>query len=218
MSGVVVPQLVGFAGFALALAAVAVVIAGRLGGRRWRLAGLMAAAMAWVPLGDIPLAGYLRGFFGDLSVTTMLLLGAALLARVSGWRVLDGPERVALWGWSAAAGLALYPLTLGLTPWDPYELGFRPRMLLLVVAVVVIGLWRRRRGAALVLAAGVAGFDLHILESPNLWDYLVDPALTVWAAGALAARSPTGRRVGAAIRRTLGRARLNPFPSGEKTG
>lgn len=216
MSGVVVPQLVGFAGFALALATAAVALAGRRGGRRWRLIGLMGAAVAWVPLGGIPLAGYLRGVVGDLSVTTMLLLGAALLGRVSGWRVLDGPERAALWGWSVAAGLALYPLTLIPTSWDPYELGFRPRMLLLVVAAVTIGLWRRRRGGALVLAAGVAAYDLRILESTNLWDYLVDPGLTVWALGALAARSATGRRVGAAIRRTLGRARLDPLPSGEK--
>ena len=212
MSGLVVPQLLGFAGFALALATAAVA----LGGRHWRLAGFMAAAAAWVPVGGIPLAGYLRGVFGDLSVTTMLLLGAALLGRVSGRRVLDGPERVALLGWSVAAGLALYPLTLGLTRWDPYELGFRPRMLLLVVAALVIGLWRRRRGAALVLAAGVAGYDLQILESPNLWDYLVDPGLTVWAAGALAARSRAGRGAGAAIRRTLGRARLNPLTEGQK--
>jgi hypothetical protein len=216
MSGVVVPQLVGFAGFALALAAAAVAITGRRGGGRWRFVGLLAAAVAWVPVGGIPLAGYLRGFFGDLSVTTMLLLVAALIGRVWGGRVLDGPERVALWGWSVAAGLALYPLTLGSTPWDPYQLGFRPRMLLLVVAALVIGLWRRRRGSALVLAAGVAGYDLHILESSNLWDYLVDPALTLWAMGALLARSPTGRRLGAIIRRALGGARLSPLPSGEK--
>ena len=208
MSEASVPQLVGVAGVALSLAAVAIAFSVRLAG--WRrsaplprwwcgLVGLAAAAVAWVPVKGIPVGGYLRGILGDLSVTTMLLLGATVLG-VFGPSLLDGKARTALYGWSVAAGLVLYPLTLGLTRWDPYELGFRPWVLVLVVAVAVIGWWRRRRGAALVLTAGVTAFNLSILESANLWDYLLDPCLFVWAAGSLVARSRVGRRVGAHAR------------------
>ena len=206
-----VPQLVGLAGVALSLAAVAIAFSVRLAGRhpsaplpRWwcGLVGLAAAAVAWVPVKGIPLGGYLRGTLGDLSVTTMLLLGAAVLG-MFGRSLLDEKARTALYGWSVAAGLVLYPLTLGLTRWDPYELGFRPRVLVLVVAVAVIVWWRRRRGAALVLTAGVTAFNLGVLESANLWDYLLDPCLFVWAAGSLVARSRVGRWVGAHARAVI---------------
>lgn len=201
MSEASVPQLVGLAGVALSLAAVAIALSVRLAG--WRrsaplprwwcgLVGLAAAAVAWVPVKGIPLGGYLRGILGDLSVTTMLLLGATVLG-VSGRNLLDEKARTALYAWSVAAGLVLYPLTLGLTRWDPYELGFHPWVLVLVVAVAVIGCWRRRRGAALVLTAGVIAFNLGILESANLWDYLLDPCLFVWAAGSLVVRARVGR-------------------------
>jgi len=218
MSGTSVAQLVGLAGIALALAAVAIALSVRLAGGlrsaplpRWwcGLVGLAAAAVAWVPVQGIPLGGYLRGPLGDLSVTTMLLLGAAVLG-MPGRSLLDGNARTALYGWAVAAGVVLYPLTLGLTRWDPYELGFQPRALVLVVAGIVIGCWRRRRGAALVLTAGVAAFNLGVLESANLWDYLLDPCLFVWAAGSLVARSLVGRRAGAHGRTALMRALSRP--------
>ncbi len=112
----------------------------------------------------------------------------------------------------------LYPLTLGLTLWDPYALGYRPRVLLLVAAALVIAWWRRRRGAALVLAAGVAAFGAGLMESTNLWDYLVDPAVATWALAAIAARSPAGRRVALLLDRALSgmraaRARRTGAPS-----
>ena len=77
----------------------------------------------------------------------------------------------------------MYPMTLGLSRVDPYELGYRPRALLALVAALVILWWWRRRGAAVVLAAGVGAFNFRVLESVNLWDYLLDPVLVVvaWA-------------------------------------
>jgi 4-amino-4-deoxy-L-arabinose transferase-like glycosyltransferase len=218
MSETSIPQLVGLGGAALGLAAGAIALAVRLAARlrtaplsRWwcGLAGLAAVAVACVRVRGIPVGGYLRGILGDLSVTTMLLLGASVLG-VFGRSLLDKKARAALYGWAVPAGLILYPLTLGLTRWDPYALGFQPRGLVLMVAVIVIGLWCwRRRGAALVLTAGVAAFDLGVLESRNLWDYLLDPWLFAWAAGSLVAGSRVGRWVGAQTRAAVARARLD---------
>lgn len=214
MSETSVPQLVGLAGVALGLAAPAIALAAR---RRaaplapwWcGLVALIAAAVVCVRVQGIPMGGYLRGTMGDLSITTMLLLGAAVLGPL-GRSLLDVKERTALYGWAAAAGLIMYPLTLGLTRWDPYALGFQPRALVLMVAVITIGLWYwRRRAAALVLTAGVAAFDLGLLESGNLWDYLLDPWLFGWAVGALVARSRAGRWVAAHAQAVLARARLD---------
>jgi 4-amino-4-deoxy-L-arabinose transferase-like glycosyltransferase len=218
MSATSIPQLIGLAGAALGLAAVAIAFAVRLAARcrtaplsRWwcGLVGLAAVVVACVRVRGIPLGGYLRGILGDLSVTSMLLLGASVLG-ACGRSLLDPKARTALYGWAVAAGLVLYPMTLGLTRWDPYALGFQPRVLVLMVAVIVIGLWCwRRRGAALVLTAGVAAFDLSILESRNLWDYLLDPWLFAWAVGSLVAGSRVGRWVGAQAQAAVARARLD---------
>jgi hypothetical protein len=215
MSDTSIAQLVGVAGFALAFAAVAMALAVRLVGRRWwsTLVGLMAAATACVPASGIPVAGYLRGILGDLSITSLLVLAAAVFTAASGRNALDERGWTALCRWSMVAGLVLYPLTLGLTRVDPYELGFRPRVLVLVVAAIAIwSWWSRRRSAALVLAAGVAAFNLRVLESGNLWDYVLDPYLFAYATGAVALRSRAGERVRALARDALARARSQTAP------
>ncbi len=211
-------EIAGLGGIELALAAAAVAAAGLVAGRRRAPWGLLVAAAAMAPLGGIPLAGYVRGVTGDLSVPTLALLAASLAARLSPRPMLGAADRAALQGWAAAVGVVLYPLTLGLTLWDPYALGYRPRLLLIVAATLVVAWWQRRRGAALVLAAGVGAFGVGLMESTNLWDYLVDPALTVWAVAALAVRSPLGRRVALSLHRALSgmrgaRARRTDAPS-----
>ena len=203
-------ELVGLAGFGLALAAGATTLAVRLAGRRWwcALVGLTAVAVAFAPAGNIPVAGYLRGILGDLSITSLLVLAAVVVTALSGRRVIDRQAWTALCGWSMIAGLVLYPQTLGLTRVDPYELGFRPRALVVVMAAVTMWWWWRQwHGAALVLAADVAAFNLRVLESGNLWDYALDPCLFFWATAALTRRSRAAGRVGALMRAALHRIR-----------
>jgi hypothetical protein len=208
MSRVHVSQLLGLAGFALVLALGATAFGARLSGRRAWLGAvaLAAVAVAGIPVHGIPLAGYPRGVLGDLSITTLLMLAASLAAALAGRSILDERSRAVLSGWAVAAGLVLYPLTLGLTRFDPYELGFRPRALVLLVAALVVLWWWRRRGAALVLAGGVAAFNLRVLESGNLWDYLLDPALVAWAVCVSVARI-AGGRIGAVLRAVQARLR-----------
>jgi hypothetical protein len=214
----VLAQLLGFAGFALALAVGATALARRCTARRaWLgVVALAALAAAWIPIRGIPLAGYPRGVLGDLSVTTLLMLAASLITALGGRRVLDNRSRAALAGWAAVAGVALYPQTLGLTRLDPYELGYRPRVLVLLVAGLVVWWWWGRLGAALVLAGDVAAFNLSLLESDNLWDYLLDPALFVWAVCVLVARSAPGPA--AVLRAGLTRLRGRRRPAGLQSG
>lgn len=75
--------------------------------------GLLAALLAamLLPLGGLPLAGYLRGVVGDLSITTLVLLCASVLRTQLGWPVLPGRDKLLLLLVIAAAGF--YPLALG---------------------------------------------------------------------------------------------------------
>jgi hypothetical protein len=156
---------------------------------RPRLALLLTAvaALGLVPFGALPPAAFVRGVIGDLSITTTVLLVRAIVRPFSGWGPIQAKDRLALQAVVAAAGLVLYPLALGIGPFDPYRLGFGDSwsmglVLLLALAALVLHLHL----LALCLALGVLGYATAWHESTNLWDYLIDPLVWVYAlAGSL---------------------------------
>lgn len=155
------------------------------GQRNWaRWIAVIGLVLLWCPIGPLrlPVVAYVRGISSDLSITLVLLACVGL-----GQRLFDGPaivknERLALSGVVVAAAVFLYPMALGLGDWDSYRLGWgEPAML---AALGVVSFWFLRRGwlvlpaaVALALLAWVAG----VFESTNLWDYLLDPWLSVAA-------------------------------------
>lgn len=127
----------------------------------------------------------LRGLWGDPSVTSLQLLVLALLGRAPaslthGWRA---PAVI------AAVALLLYPFALGATDFDPYRLGYAPWLLVLPLGIAALARWWR--GDALwlwLLAIDLLAWAAGLLESPNLWDTLLDPLLAL-ACLILAARN-----------------------------
>jgi hypothetical protein len=105
-------------------------------------------------------------------------------------------------------GLLLYPLALGLGYLDPYRLGFgNPWMLVLLLAIVLLA-WRLDLvWVAGWVSLGVLAWGVGAFESRNLWDYLIDPLVTVWALSALSLR---GART---LRRRLAARLRSPFSS-----
>jgi hypothetical protein len=174
----------GSVAFAILLSILAASIAGRRGSalRRWLVSiGTFAAAL--VPIEGIPIAGYLHGVASDLSVTTLVLCIAGLVARVSGVGGVDRRELSVLLALVLAGAAVLYPMSLGLTRYDPYRLGFRSEGFLLALLILALAAWLfRNRLVLAVVCAGVVAFSLELGESQNLWDYLIDPLLSVFAA------------------------------------
>ena len=80
----------------------------------------------------------------------------------------------------------------------------------MVVAGLVVAWWWRRRGAALVLAAGVGAFNLRLLESNNLWDYLLDMPLVVCSVVVVGVHAVTWRRAPAGFRLPAPAPRRSP--------
>ncbi|MDR2112355.1 MAG: hypothetical protein LBQ62_04530 [Candidatus Accumulibacter sp.] len=170
-----------------------------LPGLRWRLMNAAAQAclllLLLVPLivgGAALQAGplsILRGLFGGLSVSTVTLL-AALTLQNMGNTVFAGREAKWLPPSIAAVALPFYPTALGWGALDPYEWGHDEALALpLAVGALALAAWLAGwRASALAFVLALAGWRLRLLESTNLWDYLLDPLLAFTALGMLAAR------------------------------
>lgn len=125
------------------------------------------------------------GVGGSWSVTTLCVLAAYVAKRWTGRELLDARALRAAWLFGGAAGVVVFPAALsGLV--GPYGLGWGspglPALVWVVIAILIVT--GNRFG--LVLGLGVLAFDLRLLESRNLWDYLVDPVFALVSLIALA--------------------------------
>lgn len=133
-------------------------------------------AFFW-PLGmslELPLSAYVRGVTGDLSIATLLLLwGTVLPAEKTPFKF-----KVLI----ALIAIIFYPLALGFGMLDPYAWGYSSIGFLIAVILLAIlcGLAGWTKGVWIVSIAIIA-WASHWHESANLWDYLLDPFLAIWA-------------------------------------
>lgn len=143
---------------------------------------LVASALHMPVLGTTPFL-YLRGVFGDFSMTHALWALIALNNRIFGRQLLAIPQRqkltVSLLLVTLAAGF--YPSALGAVDFDLYRLGFEPLAMLIALAVVAALAWQLREYFLLAaIVTAVLAFRFRLLESTNLWDYLFDPMLVLY--------------------------------------
>jgi hypothetical protein len=137
---------------------------------------------------ELPLAAYVRGFTGELSITSMLLLWTAYFSPKQ--ITVSTPIRI----WIALVALAFYPLALGVGMLDPYAWGYSS--IVFLAAVIATGLVALLMGSslmAIILALAILAWAAGWHESTNLWDYILDPFLGLWAIGSLIRSSWRGR-------------------------
>jgi hypothetical protein len=133
----------------------------------------------------LPLAGdpgwyAVRGIFGDSSITALLFYIAFILQQNFSWQLCRPDELVMLRRLLAVTALLLYPFALGLTRFDSYSLGYaNPWLLAILFIMALLFWWRKFYFLALTLTAVVVAWSLQMLESHNLWDYLLDPVLVL---------------------------------------
>jgi hypothetical protein len=129
---------------------------------------------------ELPLAAYVRGFTGELSITSMLLL----------WTAYFSPKEIhvpaVMKVWIALVALAFYPLALGVSMLDPYAWGYGSIALLAAVIATALVAWLAGSNRiAIILAVAILAWAAGWHESANLWDYILDPFLGLWAIGSL---------------------------------
>jgi hypothetical protein len=147
-------------------------------------AGVLGAAtiVFSIPLWGVSLAGFVRGMTGDLSITTLVLLTLALVRSFSNRALVEESNRDATLKVILIAAALFYPLVLGLGMFDPYRPGYGD--LWFMVALLGLAVWSTLRYStllALCIALAVAAWSIGWCESPNLWDYLLDPWLAIYA-------------------------------------
>lgn len=177
-------DLTGLFGITLAVAALLMRLSPVRAMLMPRKAGLLAAAIIAVsiPMWGLTLAGYVRGITADLSITTLVLLAMSLARSIFGFSLLATGNRNAALTAVAIVAVPFYPLALGLGMFDPYRLGYGN--LWFMAALLAAASWASLRYStllALCLALAVAAWSVGWYESPNLWDYLLDPWLAIYA-------------------------------------
>jgi hypothetical protein len=191
-------DLTGLAGIASVIAA-CVLLLPRVKQLPKRYLAMLTAAVfiaSLIPFGGLPLAGYVRGMVGDLSITTVVLAWAVLLHPYCA--ETKKKSRAPLLILISAAALFLYPMTLGMSLYDPYRLGYSDIFFVGLVLIIAVVAWLLRYTAiALCLALATLAWSLGWYESTNLWDYLLDPLVAIYAMSALILRKTNLRLFGA---------------------
>lgn len=152
--------------------------------RGWR-AGLICLTMLMLaglfPVGRTDVSGFVLAHLGTLSTPFLILLLVELLAA---WEVItplsDSARRQSNLVW-VVCGLLLYPAALGFFAYDTYSFGYTRSMAWCVLGISGIAVFCRQQLLGICLAASVVAHLLHVHESSNLWDFLIDPWLWLTA-------------------------------------
>jgi len=177
-------DLTGLTSVAVAISAACLLLPGIAGFTRIQRTTLLAVVfvLALIPLGGIPLAAYVRGVSGDLSITMLVLLCCALLMPSLGCNTEDIKARYVLLTLIALVALMLYPLALGFTSFDPYRLGYGDTWFIAALLLIALSAWAFKYYLiASCIAMATIAWAGGWYESDNLWDYLLDPWLAIYA-------------------------------------
>ena len=143
---------------------------------RMRIVGslLLAFFLLRIPVAGWHLFAWVRVLEPNPSCTLTALLAIALFQRISRKELFRSQDWSAAWSLGAGLALLLYPMALGLTSIDPYTWGWGPILpIVTALASSFLLLAGNRFGILLLLSLG--GVLLHLQESSNLWDALIDP-------------------------------------------
>ena len=140
---------------------------------------LISAFIVATPVGGLPLARWMISFNANFSIPLTAILFCKVLENSFSVNLLDKNAFLTCWVFSLIAGVILYPMALGLGGFDPYPAGWGFSWLFGVVCGVTILLVIMKNRFAVVLIAAILAHNLHLLESTNLWDYLVDPFMVL---------------------------------------
>lgn len=144
---------------------------------------LILFGLSIVPVLETDLSGFMLAHSGTLSVPTLMLLLMDILVAAGFLKPVSSDERrKATYLW-VITGTVLYPSAMGFTAFDMYAFGYTRPMSWGVILLSALLMAFRQQLPALFFLLAVIAHEFHLQESPNLWDYLIDPWLWFFAIG-----------------------------------
>ena len=143
------------------------------------LIALFSGVVVILPVGGLPMGRWLISLYANPSIPLTALLFSLIVRRSFQIALLDLRSIQTCGIFSLLAGTVLYPMALGLGPFDPYAAGWHFSWLFVLVLMVTVALLFFKNRFSVVLLAAIIAHNLHLLESGNFWDYLVDPILVL---------------------------------------
>ncbi len=137
--------------------------------------------LALIPYNELSFIQRLTGIVSQLSITSVVALVLWPILRFKNARI-NSPDSLFFSVAVIALALCLYPMALGLGHYDPYALGYNPVLLLSVLGVLGgLAALKGFKLCAFTVCAILAAYWLRVLQSNNLWDYMLDPVIAVYA-------------------------------------
>ncbi len=154
---------------------------------------LLVYVISFIPVSGYSINLYLRGLLNDLSISSLVLMGYYIFTMGS-----DSSQTRPILNLIAITGLFFYPMALGFGPIDPYSWGYlnnshgtiTPLIFILLLALLVFfSCYKKQTLMLLCVTLSILAYQLQLLESRNLWDYLLDPVIFFYALIAVLTRS-----------------------------
>ena len=143
---------------------------------------VLLALGLFIPVYGLSITQWLRSVEGDLSVLSLVIFVNILAQRLFNFTLVEPASRNKLLLGVVLIGLVFYPLALGVSAFDPYRLGYSPVLMSVLLCLISVVAWYKSLPAlAIILLLPLVAFNMHMLESTNLWDYLLDPILLIYA-------------------------------------
>lgn len=158
---------------------------------------VFGAVLVCIPIGGLPVARWLASLNASFSIPFTALLLSMVWGRIFGRPLLDDRALRTCRLFGVIAGMALYPMAMGLSRFDPYVLGWDFSLFFVLLLAATLLLLLRGDRFGIVLTAVILAYNLKVLESPNLWDYAVDPFYVIVSVAGLVYSTVRRRMPGA---------------------
>ncbi|WP_198266258.1 hypothetical protein [sulfur-oxidizing endosymbiont of Gigantopelta aegis] len=144
--------------------------------------------ISFMPISGDSINLYVRGLINALSITSLILLSYYFSTATNTEKSQSSTPL--LYSIIVLCGLFFYPTALGYGTIDPYAWGFIntdhgrliPTLFIIVLTMLMwLALIKNNLLLLVCLTSATLAYQLGVLESHNLWDYLFDPGLFIYA-------------------------------------
>jgi len=139
----------------------------------------VSVVLSFVRFGSLSLSEYLLSLSPSYSIGLISLALIVLYERLCGKKILSRRDLLIFSVWNVIMSGLLFLSYLGFIDADLYYQGYGFSVWLMVPAVSAITLALLRYPLAFIFAAYLVSYDIGLLHSENIWDYMTDGILFI---------------------------------------